>query len=317
MYHMDVREIRSRASGLLVSVAIGAVAADAVACSTTEHKAVSQSETIAFSERIIDKYDAYRILLVSTDGRRRTVLPVAPRHSGQPTWSPDATKIAFVNSNFSGSDPEVWLMNSNGSAQRRLTRHGDEPAWSPSGGRIAFSRAGDIYVMSTDGHKQRRLTRNGTAPTWSPDGGKIAFARAAAPRCYRRNLDRPRCQNSYEIYVMGADGTDQQRLTRNRVAEYDPDWSPTGAKIAYESARTPKSESYVFVMNADGSNQHRLPSGPEAHEPSWSADATKIVYTSHYVRLFTINADGSGKRQLYPTRGFICTACGSPAWSRG
>ena len=38
----------------------------------------------------------------------------------------------------------------------------------------------DIYVMNADGSGQRRLIRNGVTPRWSPDGRLIAFTRAVA-----------------------------------------------------------------------------------------------------------------------------------------
>jgi Tol biopolymer transport system component len=160
---------------------------------------------------------------MNPDGSGQIVLPLGDRHSVTPAWSPDATQIAFVTDEFSGARPEVWVMNADGSRQRRLTRKGGEPAWSPDGRSIAFSRDDDIYVMGSDGSGKRRLTRRGTSPTWSPDGRRIAFVRPLAAGCYRRNHDKPRCQNSHEIYVMNAQGTGQQRLTRNCFPEYEPD----------------------------------------------------------------------------------------------
>ena len=50
------------------------------------------------------------------------------------------------------------------------------------GGIIAFSRGNgnqEIYVMNADGSGQRRLTNHGsndTSPCLSPDGSKIAFS---------------------------------------------------------------------------------------------------------------------------------------------
>ena len=52
---------------------------------------------------------------------------------GQPTWSPDGKKIAFVS--FRDGNPEIYVMNADGSEQIRLTddpTHVDwQPAWSP------------------------------------------------------------------------------------------------------------------------------------------------------------------------------------------
>ena len=73
--------------------------------------------------------------------------------SGRSTWSPDARKLAFVGTVNSVSPTRwyVWVMNVNGSGQRRLMRNADDPAWSPSGRQIAFVRGRSIYLMNADG----------------------------------------------------------------------------------------------------------------------------------------------------------------------
>ena len=53
-----------------------------------------------------------------------------------PVWSPGGGRIAFLNRRDGGK--EVYVVNADGSGQRRLARDGDTPAWSPDGRRIAF-----------------------------------------------------------------------------------------------------------------------------------------------------------------------------------
>ena len=121
---------------------------------------------------------------------------------------PDGQRIAFE------SDFQIWVMNADGSKQRKLTArgaHNFNPAWSPDGTRIAFERGrrqrypctmcpgakgSDVYLMNADGSQQQRLTRGGSQPSWSPDGRKIAFVskRDGGP----------------DIYVMNADGSRQR-----------------------------------------------------------------------------------------------------------
>src|SRR5215203_4157604 len=77
-------------------------------------------------------------------------------------------KIAFHTSR--DGDTEVYSMDTDGSAQTRLTYSAYEdssPGFSPDGSKIAFTsnRDGDseIYVMNADGTNQSRLTRNSFA----------------------------------------------------------------------------------------------------------------------------------------------------------
>jgi Tol biopolymer transport system component len=96
-----------------------------------------------------------------------------------PTWSPDGRTLLFATFRLE-SDLEIAIVNADGSRLRRLTRntvHDHSPAWSSSRRRIAFVRRGVVWLMNADGSRQRRLVA-GSAPTWAPSGLQIAFATA-------------------------------------------------------------------------------------------------------------------------------------------
>ena len=82
-----------------------------------------------------------------------------------------------------------------------------------------------------------------------------------------------------EIYVMDADGGNQENLTNHPADDRQPDWSPDGTKIAFVSNRN-DGVYQVYVMDADGTNQIRLTYGPrEKRFPDWSPDGGKIAFT--------------------------------------
>lgn len=66
---------------------------------------------------------------------------------------------------------------------------------------------GDIYTMDPNGSLLRQLTFSSGEdgdPAWSPDGARIAFSSSRDARTH--------------IWVMAADGSNQQRLTDGWVA---------------------------------------------------------------------------------------------------
>jgi Tol biopolymer transport system component len=116
--------------------------------------------------------------------------------------------------------------------------------------------------------------------------------------------------NHEDVWTINADGTDLTRLTHSSAFEFDPSWSPDGAQIAYRSDRRDDSE--IWLMNADGSGQHRLTRGLS---PAWSPDGSKIAYASpgdilcppgrglRCTGVSIMNADGSGQHRVPHTDG--------------
>ena len=134
--------------------------------------------------------------------------------------------------------------------------------------RIAFASDRDgnweIYVMDVNGENPRNLTNDphdDRDPSWSPDGKRIVFF---SNRDGHVMDGRP----TSEIYVMDADGSNPQRLTKNRVHDRFPSWSPDGERIVFVSDRDGNWE--IYVMDADGGNQQNLTNNPHSDiSPAW------------------------------------------------
>jgi TolB protein len=235
-------------------------------------------------------------------------------------------KIAFASApfDFSGA-PDIWTISPNGGNQTNLT--GDSPAaeldpkWSADGRRIVFTSDrvtpsnpdGDteVFVMNADGSHVAQLTFNrgeDVTPTWSPDGRKIAFGRI--PRYPDRG------GNSLEIWTISADGTGERQLTNTPGgADFEPNWSPDGRRIAFSSARDNKTKfQNIFTMDPNGGDVRQLTfSELTAQRPNWSPDGSQIVYHSYVpdgtFDIFTMRSDGSHQTRLTSEEG------GQPAWS--
>jgi Tol biopolymer transport system component len=117
------------------------------------------------------------------------------------------------------------------------------------------------------------------------------------------------------IYTINSDGTDERQLTSGQH-DFDPAWSPDGTQIAFVRTSSPCQQGEIFVINADGSNLHKITlSG--AIRPTWSPDGTQIAYVlanacGGYNRIAVMNADGSNQHAIDPplTRNMY-----DPVWS--
>ena len=121
-----------------------------------------------------------------------------------PAWSPDGRQIAFASARDrygetiydDGTEPnsEVYVMNADGSNQRRLTRNKADdgsPTWTPDGRSIAFDSGRPpsenfnhhVWVMRADGTCQRALLADRAwtlEPAWQPGRPPT---RRRLPRC--------------------------------------------------------------------------------------------------------------------------------------
>jgi TolB protein len=79
---------------------------------------------------------------------------------------------------------------------------------------------------------------------------------------------------------MDSDGTHQRRLTRSPARDSNPDWSPDGTRLAFQSNRHRNSDDLYSILS-DGSDLERLTTAPMADwAPAWSPDGSQIAFTT-------------------------------------
>jgi PKD repeat protein len=212
----------------------------------------------------------------------------------EPSWSPDAAKIAVDDRN------DILVVTLADGSVANLTNSAaiDHSAvWSADGSRIAFvsDRDGqpELYVMNAaDGSNVTRVTAGvgfKGSPSWFPDGLRLVF-------------DCEVESGNLDVCAIGIDGTGFSRLTNTPGRDEDADVSPDGTRIVFSTGCYAQGSMDIAVMDADGANVTCLTTIGLAGEPEWSPAGGRIVFTKWFSGacdtycedyVMTMNADGS------------------------
>ncbi len=186
-----------------------------------------------------------------------------------------------------------------------------------------------IFTMNIDGSNSKLVSTGEGRTTcgyFFPDGKKIVYASThdddddCPPRADRSKGYTWEVYNAYDIYIANADGSKPKKLAASKGYDAEATISPDGKNIVFTSSRDGDLE--LYIMDADGKNVRRL-TNDKGYDGGafFSADGKMIVYRAHHpidpakikegedflkqelvkpsqMELFTINVDGSNKRQI-------------------
>jgi TolB protein len=229
-----------------------------------------------------------RVYRVDSDGHDLTPLTPAGQTALSPAWSPDGQRLAYTQMGEGKGGIVVQPLGGGGGflAPGSQSALNITPTFSPDGRTLAFAhsdeRGTDIFTANVvERCCAQRLTvgrfADNLSPTFSPDGRRIAFisTRAGPP----------------QLYVMAADGTDQELL-----APFDygatgssnaPEWSPDGASVVFH--REVSGSPQIFLVDVAARRVRQLTSSGRNEDPTWSPDGRHVAFIS----------DRSGRRQIW------------------
>ena len=213
-----------------------------------------------------DYDDEMEIFVARRDGTQLRRLTNARGYDAEGSFSPDGSKIVFTsmrdafpterlsdeNRTRWTNDPsyfgEIYIMNADGSGQRRLTQspgYDGGPFFSPDGDRIIwrrFNEAGDkadIYTMRLDGSDVRRLTDFDSmawAPSYHPSGQYVIFTSNKLGFA------------NFELHIVDSAGEREPvRITFTDGFDGLPVFSPDGKRLCWSSVRTADGQSQLFL----------------------------------------------------------------------
>jgi dipeptidyl aminopeptidase/acylaminoacyl peptidase len=147
-----------------------------------------------------------------------------------------------------------------------------------------------LFVVSAEGGAPRQVTSgdwNHTGGVWTPDGKALLFSATRIP-------ESEYAWRESDIYRADVASGEIVRLTTRKGPDGNPTPSPDGRFIAYtgyDSTDATWQDSYLYVMQADGSAARNLTLALDRSpsELTWAADGSGIYFL----------AENEGARNLY------------------
>ena len=243
---------------------------------------------------------------------KKTYITSYPGMEVQPSFSPDASQVAFAWGGLPRKDYDIYVKLIGVEPPRQITSgplHEVNPVWSPDGRWIAFLRKLDessAEVLLTDpfGSRERKLAEVSALASfrfrhldWSPDSKELVFVDNAPPA------------EIGSLFLMSIDTGEKWQLTAPAPGTYldgSPAFSPDGRRLAFIRfpSGQPAGDLYVLDPSRDQSSEadlQRLTFDSDAVVAGWTPAGTHVLYSSEALRggdLRRIAVSGNSEPEL-------------------
>ena len=323
---------RHRASGPLSLASLAAVGLALVACDpggpldptsqdpsgpapTADAIGTLVSTTrIAYASYHNGQYDIYRM---SATGQNVAPVTTSAMSEQEPAWSADNKRVALVRYRTGAGNltrRDVYVANAdgtNGHWARSLACNCDlgHPSWSPDGSRLAVTMTLNgtnyvAYLILATGQLGAYSTGYGGLPGSWPTYTKTGQIVYLGP-------------TGKTVFRMSGSGTNIKALFTSATSLAEPALSPDGTKLLYVQALDLGTiDSDIYLRNlTTGATKKIAPSTASEGFPSWSADGSRIAFSSGrtgVAQIYTTDASGGNLTRITHTS----TGETEPVWSR-
>jgi len=306
------------------STSNGSSGAAAEASNNDQQDRNSANGLIALSSSaVVDgNYVPFEIATMPKKGGPYHYITSLPNGANDPDFTPDGANIFFWSPTDNGPDV-IFSVPAEGGALMQIPTGcsddpnclgDDNPAVSPNGRELLTLRAlapfdnngcpvfVGIYRFRADGSHARQLSPSDAPscagdyePRWSQDGHNIVF----------QHQDGTGLSS---LWIMNRDGSHRHQVTPSGMDIGNPDLSPDGRRIVFQSPAEPADDQtpqQIYTIHPDGTHLVQLTHyAPEAgltiksYGTRWSPDGRKLVF-AHVDSTTTIGPDGQHHADLF------------------